>query len=597
MSAFKQKVRESRSNPGHSYMMLLRFSLSALHSIFAPKVVLCECGYSTVHVLYNCGHYGRVFFLRSFFYYRIKKKTMTTATNVEEEDFMHPGTRYESVLFESADQNKKNDLPHILSSKAKVITVLESYETTDDISSFKQHTQRQLDYDDDDNFQWTVSSIEDPKYKNNIGNTILEKWKDLSTQFFQTYPECQILSYEEDSSSNEDFSEDEVEILAHCPEMIASEKLSRVSHPSQQNPVERLKNREKIRNPYNNISSVQKRTYDRVSLNETAHHMGSQFSTPPKDEHHQNRNEWDNFKAHKNKNSSWDEGTAKSNIKQYNSAIQYQENPFCTANEFTAEYSNDNGYHQRQNQNYNSQGNDKNSGNPSTSFSAQSSVNANRPPISAGLRKKFQMPKPKISNNSPSTKNSHNSNGRGGMESQKNTGKNNDKDDAEELPPELAHLDKELVDKILNEIFCGSDQTKITFDDIAGLRNAKQTVLELVCWPMKRPDLFTGLRKGPNGLLLFGPPGTGKTLIGKAIASESGATFFSISSSSLTSKWIGEGEKLVRTLFSVAAYKEPAVVFIDEIDSLLTQRKSDENEASRRIKTEFLVQLGTLTFY
>jgi fidgetin-like protein 1 len=88
----------------------------------------------------------------------------------------------------------------------------------------------------------------------------------------------------------------------------------------------------------------------------------------------------------------------------------------------------------------------------------------------------------------------------------------------------------------------------------------------------------------------------GKTLIGKAIAHESGATFFSISSSSLTSKWIGEGEKLVRTLFAVAAYREPAVVFIDEIDSLLTQRKSDENEASRRIKTEFLCQLdGTGT--
>jgi SpoVK/Ycf46/Vps4 family AAA+-type ATPase len=162
------------------------------------------------------------------------------------------------------------------------------------------------------------------------------------------------------------------------------------------------------------------------------------------------------------------------------------------------------------------------------------------------------------------------------------------------LPEELQHLDKELVKKIQNEIMVSGET--ITFDDIAGLEDAKQTVQEVVCWPMKRPDLFTGLRRAPNGLLLYGPPGTGKTLIGKAIAHESGATFFSISSSSLTSKWIGEGEKLVRTLFAVAAYREPAVVFIDEIDSLLTQRKASENEASRRIKTEFLVQLdGTGT--
>lgn len=131
----------------------------------------------------------------------------------------------------------------------------------------------------------------------------------------------------------------------------------------------------------------------------------------------------------------------------------------------------------------------------------------------------------------------------------------------------------------------------VTFEDIAGLGFAKKTVEELVIWPMKRPDMFKGLTAVPKGLLLFGPPGTGKTLIGKAIAHQSGATFFNISASSLTSKWVGEGEKMVRTLFAVASVRQPAVIFIDEIDSLLTQRTDGEQESTRRIKTEFLVQL------
>ena len=81
-----------------------------------------------------------------------------------------------------------------------------------------------------------------------------------------------------------------------------------------------------------------------------------------------------------------------------------------------------------------------------------------------------------------------------------------DESDEDELPEELHHLDKELVKKIQNEII-ESGET-VTFDDIAGLDDVKQTVQEVVCWPMKRPDLFTGLRKAPNGLLLHGPPGT-----------------------------------------------------------------------------------------
>ncbi|KAJ1437215.1 P-loop containing nucleoside triphosphate hydrolase protein [Ochromonadaceae sp. CCMP2298] len=157
------------------------------------------------------------------------------------------------------------------------------------------------------------------------------------------------------------------------------------------------------------------------------------------------------------------------------------------------------------------------------------------------------------------------------------------------MEDELRNFDRELVDKIMADILDRGQP--VSFSDISGLAFAKKCVTELICWPMTRPDLFKGLRALPRGLLLFGPPGTGKTLIGKAIAHQSGATFFSISASSLMSKWIGEGEKTVRTLFAVAAYRQPAVVFIDEVDSLLCARSSEENEASRRIKTEFMVQL------
>ena len=85
--------------------------------------------------------------------------------------------------------------------------------------------------------------------------------------------------------------------------------------------------------------------------------------------------------------------------------------------------------------------------------------------------------------------------------------------------------------------------------------------------------------------------GTGKTLIGKCVASQSKATFFCVSSSSLTSKWHGESEKLVRALFAVARSRQPAVIFIDEVDSLLQERSENEDESTRRIKTEFLVQI------
>ncbi|CAH0552707.1 unnamed protein product [Brassicogethes aeneus] len=162
-----------------------------------------------------------------------------------------------------------------------------------------------------------------------------------------------------------------------------------------------------------------------------------------------------------------------------------------------------------------------------------------------------------------------------------------------EIDERLKNIDPKMVELIKSEIMdCGPN---IHWNDIAGLEFAKDAIQEAVVWPMLRPDIFTGLRRPPKGILLFGPPGTGKTLIGKCVASQSKSTFFSISASSLTSKWVGDGEKMVRALFTVARVHQPAVIFIDEIDSLLSQRSESEHESSRRIKTEFLVQLDGAT--
>ena len=154
-------------------------------------------------------------------------------------------------------------------------------------------------------------------------------------------------------------------------------------------------------------------------------------------------------------------------------------------------------------------------------------------------------------------------------------------------------VDEGAAKQIFNDIVVQGDE--VHWDDVAGLDVAKKALKEAVVYPFLRPDLFMGLREPARGMLLFGPPGTGKTMLARAVATESRSTFFAISASSLTSKWLGESEKLVRALFALAKALAPSIIFVDEIDSLLSSRGgSSEHESTRRIKTEFLIQWSDL---
>ncbi|KAJ1258686.1 hypothetical protein BS78_10G094600 [Paspalum vaginatum] len=131
----------------------------------------------------------------------------------------------------------------------------------------------------------------------------------------------------------------------------------------------------------------------------------------------------------------------------------------------------------------------------------------------------------------------------------------------------------------------------VKFDDIGALEDVKKTLDELVTLPMRRPELFShgNLLRPCKGILLFGPPGTGKTLLAKALATEAGANFISVTGSTLTSKWFGDCEKLTKALFSFASRLAPVIIFVDEVDSLLGARGSaSEHEATRRMRNEFM---------
>ncbi|MES1909617.1 MAG: hypothetical protein MHM6MM_002328 [Cercozoa sp. M6MM] len=160
----------------------------------------------------------------------------------------------------------------------------------------------------------------------------------------------------------------------------------------------------------------------------------------------------------------------------------------------------------------------------------------------------------------------------------------------------LPGVPPELVVTIQNLRLKNGAKT-VHFDDIVGMQRLIQNLHLTVIDRLKHPEAHQGLLKSnAMGVLLYGPPGTGKTMLASALANEVDAAFFEVGKSTLTSKWVGQSEKLVTTLFAVAKHFAPSVIFFDEIDSMMMERTSAADGHNRSLKTEFLAAMSRLEY-
>ncbi len=176
----------------------------------------------------------------------------------------------------------------------------------------------------------------------------------------------------------------------------------------------------------------------------------------------------------------------------------------------------------------------------------------------------------------------------------------------EEIPPEtlkkmiikksdFKEALKEIQPSALREVLVQVPDIK--WEDIGGLKNAKQELREAVEWPLKYPESFDKFGvTPPKGVLIYGPPGTGKTLLAKAVANESQANFIAVKGPELLSKWVGESEKGVREVFRKARQTAPTVIFFDEIDSIASARSgsSTDSGVTQRVVNQLLTEIDGL---
>lgn len=151
---------------------------------------------------------------------------------------------------------------------------------------------------------------------------------------------------------------------------------------------------------------------------------------------------------------------------------------------------------------------------------------------------------------------------------------------------------REVEPSAIREVF--TEIPSVRWDDVGGLQEVKQVLMEAIEWPLKYADLFDKVKaSSPKGILLYGPPGTGKTLLAKAVATEAQANFISVKGPALISKWVGESEKGIREVFKKAKQAAPCIIFFDEIDSLAPVRGSGvgDSHVTERVISQLLTEL------
>ena len=160
-------------------------------------------------------------------------------------------------------------------------------------------------------------------------------------------------------------------------------------------------------------------------------------------------------------------------------------------------------------------------------------------------------------------------------------------------PPEFGIVAQDTVIHCEGEPIQREDEegnlNEVGYDDIGGCRKQMAQIRELVELPLRHPQLFKSIGiKPPRGILMFGPPGTGKTLMARAVANETGAFFFLINGPEIMSKMAGESESNLRKAFEEAEKNSPAIIFIDEIDSIAPKREKTNGEVERRVVSQLL---------